>query len=52
MSGPVMACGCGYDDCTVCAGYGWACQHCGAAYFGPRPDDGLCARCQAAGGDQ
>ena len=20
----------------------WACQRCGAAYFGPRPEDGLC----------
>ena len=20
----------------------WACQQCGAAYFGPRPEDGLC----------
>lgn len=43
---PVMHCGCGYDDCTACAGYGWACQRCGLAFFGGRPDDGLCRACQ------
>jgi hypothetical protein len=24
----------------------WGCQECGAAYLGPRPDDGLCPACQ------
>jgi hypothetical protein len=41
-------CGCGYDDCSACAGYGWACLDCGAAYFGTPPDDGLCPDCHAA----
>lgn len=27
----------------------WACLRCGAAYFGPVPDDGLCAACRAGG---
>jgi hypothetical protein len=41
-------CGCGYDDCSACAGYGWACRTCGAAWFGTAPDDGLCPGCRAA----
>lgn len=32
----------------VILGAGWACERCGAAYFGSRPDDGLCAMCAAA----
>lgn len=44
--GPVMECGCGYIDCSACAGYGWACLRCGVAYFGTPPDDGLCAGCR------
>jgi hypothetical protein len=48
--GPVSPyCGCGYDDCSACAGYGWACLACGAAYFGTAPQDGLCPSCQSAG---
>jgi hypothetical protein len=50
MTGPIMHCGCGHTDCTACAGYGWACTHCGAAWFGTPPDDGLCPSCQAARG--
>ena len=46
---PVMDCGCGYGDCSACAGYGWACLRCSAAYFGPTPDDGLCPACRTAG---
>jgi hypothetical protein len=46
--GPVMDCGCGYDDCSACAGYGWACLRCGAAFFGATPEDGLCPACGAA----
>lgn len=42
-------CGCGYDDCSACAGYGWACLGCGDAYFGTPPDDGLCPHCRAGG---
>jgi hypothetical protein len=41
-------CGCGYDDCSACAGPGWACLDCGDAYFGTAPDDGLCPDCRAA----
>ncbi len=45
---PAAPCGgCGHDDCSACAGYGWACLDCGAAYFGPAPDDGLCPDCRA-----
>lgn len=40
-------CGCGYNDCSACAGYGWACLGCSDAYFGMAPDDGLCPRCRA-----
>ena len=29
----------------IILGSGWACKQCGAAYFGNRPDDGLCALC-------
>ena len=47
--GPVMDCGCGYDDCTPCAGYGWACLACGLAFFGGPPEHGLCPGCHAAG---
>jgi hypothetical protein len=47
---PVMNCGCGYADCSACAGYGWACLICGQAYFGTRPEHGLCPRCMASGG--
>jgi hypothetical protein len=47
--GPVMDCGCGYADCSACAGSGWACQACGRAYFGTPPERGLCPGCQAAG---
>jgi hypothetical protein len=25
----------------------WSCETCGAAYFGARPDDGLCGSCRA-----
>jgi integrase len=32
----------------VILGTGWACERCGAAYFGSRPDDGLCAMCAEA----
>jgi hypothetical protein len=46
---PVMDCGCGYDDCSACSDCGWACLRCGAAYFGPVPDDGLCPACRVAG---
>jgi hypothetical protein len=48
-SEPDLGCGCGYDDCSACAGYGWACQRCGLAFFGTRPDDGLCAGCAGGG---
>jgi rubrerythrin len=30
----------------------WACQQCGAAWFGPPPDDGLCPGCRGDGGGQ
>lgn len=40
-------CGCGYADCSACAGSGWACLDCGDAYFGTAPDDGLCPGCRA-----
>jgi hypothetical protein len=43
---PVMDCGCGYDDCPACAGHGWACRRCGAAWFGPAPEDGRCPACR------
>jgi hypothetical protein len=43
-AGPV--CGCGYDDCSACAGYGWACLSCGHAFFGAPPCGGLCPSCQ------
>ena len=46
--GPVMDCGCGYDDCSACAGYGWACQDCGVAFFGTPPGHGLCPACLAS----
>jgi hypothetical protein len=26
----------------------WSCDYCGAAFFGPCPDDGLCETCRAA----
>jgi hypothetical protein len=42
---PVMHCGCGYADCSACAGYGWACLRCGAAFFGAAPQTGLCPDC-------
>ena len=42
-----LYCGCGYDDCSACAGNGWACLGCGDAYFGTAPDDGLCPHCLA-----
>lgn len=48
--GPAMHCGCGYDDCSACAGYGWACLLCGAAFFGTAPATGLCPDCAAPGG--
>ena len=32
----------------VILGGGWACERCGAAYFGTRPADGLCGTCAAA----
>ena len=51
-SGPVLDCGCGHDDCEACAGQGWACQQCGLAFFGTRPDDGLCAGCAGTGGSR
>ena len=51
-AGPVMDCGCGYDDCSVCAGYGWACLRCGLAFFGTPPEHGLCLACHAADGGQ
>ena len=41
-------CGCGSDDCSACAGYGWSCLHCADAYFGTMPDDGLCPACRQA----
>jgi hypothetical protein len=52
--GPVMDCGCscGYDDCTACAGYGWACLRCGLAFFGTPPEHGLCGPCHASAGEQ
>jgi hypothetical protein len=50
MTRPVMHCGCGYDDCTACAGCGWACVACGAAFFGTAPEDGMCSDCAAADG--
>lgn len=50
--GPVMDCGCGYDDCSACAGYGWACQDCGVAFFGTPPGHGLCPACLASEGAQ
>jgi hypothetical protein len=43
-------CGCGYDDCSACASYGWACPGCGDAYFGTTPGDGLCPGCRYAAG--
>jgi hypothetical protein len=43
---PALYCGCGYDDCSACADYGWSCLHCGDAYFGTAPDDGLCRTCR------
>ena len=49
-SGPVVDCGCGYDDCETCMRRGWACQRCGLAFFGTRPDDGLCAAAGCGGG--
>jgi hypothetical protein len=27
---------------------GWACAKCGAAYFDPPPDDGICGLCRLA----
>jgi hypothetical protein len=45
---PADYCGCGYDDCSACAGYGWACRACGAAYFGTSPEHGHCPRCAPA----
>jgi hypothetical protein len=42
---PVMHCGCGYADCSACAGYGWACLTCRRAYFGTPPEHGLCPAC-------
>lgn len=50
MSAPAMYCGCGYDDCSACTGYGWACLTCGAAYFGTAPGDGLCTGCRRTAG--
>ena len=35
---PEPCCGCGYDDCSACAGYGWSCLHCADAYFGTVPE--------------
>ena len=29
----------------------WACDQCGAAWFGTPPDDGLCPACRAAQGE-
>jgi hypothetical protein len=49
-AGPVIACGCGYADCSACAGYGWACQCCSAAFFGAPPGHGLCPDCASADG--
>jgi hypothetical protein len=46
--GPVMDCGCGYADCSACAGYGWACRTCGRAFFGTPPEHGQCPACQEA----
>lgn len=45
MTGQLLHCGCGYTDCTACAGYGWACRACGAAYFGAPPEHGMCPAC-------
>jgi hypothetical protein len=33
-----------------CAGCGWSCLRCGAAYFGNEPERGLCPDCLAARG--
>lgn len=43
---PPMDGGCGYVARPAGAGYGWACLRCGAAYFGPAPDDDLCPACR------
>jgi hypothetical protein len=50
VTGPVMDCGCGYLDCSACAGYGWACLRCGRAFFGTAPEHGRCPACAAPGG--
>ena len=47
-----MHCGCGWADCSACAGYTWACLACGAAYFGTPPEPGLCPQCQPTREDQ
>lgn len=46
--GPVTGCGCGYDDCSACTGYGWACLACGGGWFGAPPDDRMCPGCHEA----
>jgi hypothetical protein len=48
-TGRVTDCGCGYDDCSACAGYGWACLQCELAFFGTAPGHGLCPGCLAGG---
>jgi hypothetical protein len=48
VTGCGCGCGCGYDDCAACAGYGWACQDCAAAFFGSPPEDGRCPACRTA----
>jgi hypothetical protein len=50
--GPVMYCGCGYDDCTACAGCGWACLRCGLAFFGRPPENGRCDDCTGTKADR
>jgi NTP pyrophosphatase (non-canonical NTP hydrolase) len=35
------------DDPAGTGPDGWACQRCGAAYFGTPPEDGLCPACHA-----
>jgi len=41
-------CKCGHDYCPVCADRTWSCLHCGDAFFGTAPEDGLCPPCRAA----
>ena len=33
----------------VILGGGWACERCGAAYFGTPPEDGRCPGCRGHG---